>query len=48
MRIFGRRGSFKILLFLQTLSNDKNLRRAYETKFQREYKTQINSDRLKV
>ena len=36
------RGSFKIFPFLQMLSNDTNLRKAYETKFQREYKTKFN------
>ena len=34
--------SFKIFLFLQMRSNDTNLRRAYETKFQRECKTKLN------
>ena len=33
------RGSFKIFPFLQMRPNDTNLIRAYETKFQREYKT---------
>ena len=36
------RGSFKIFSFLQMRLNDTNLRRAYETKFQSEYKTKLN------
>ena len=40
-RICGR-GSFKIFPFLQMRSNDRNLRRTYETKFQREYRTKFN------
>ena len=39
---FRGRDSFKIFPFLQMQSNDTNLRRAYETKFQREYKTKLN------
>ena len=35
-------GSFKIFPFLQIRSNDTNIRRAYETKFQREYKSKLN------
>ena len=41
VRICGR-DSFKVFPFLQMRSNDSNLRRAYETKFQREYKTKLN------
>ena len=41
IRICGR-GSFKIFVFLQMWSNDTNLRRTYETKFQKEYKTKLN------
>ena len=37
-----KRGSFKIFSFLQMRLNDTNLRRAYETKFQSEYKTKLN------
>ena len=36
------RGSFKIFPFPQMRSNDTNLIRAYETKFQREYKTKLS------
>ena len=36
------RGSFKIFPFFQMRSNDTNLGTAYETKFQREYKTKLN------
>ena len=39
---FCGRDSFKIFPFLQMQSNDTNLRRAYETKFQREYKTKLS------
>ena len=41
IRICGR-GSFKIFAFFQMRSNDTNLRRAYEAKFQREYKTKLS------
>ena len=41
VRICGRR-SFKIFSFLQMRSNDTNLRTAYETKFQRKFKTKLN------
>ena len=41
LRICGR-GSFKIIPFLQMQSNDTNLRRVNETKFQRKYKTKLN------
>ena len=41
MRVCGR-GSFKIFPFLQMRSNDKNLARAHETKFQTEYRTKLN------
>ena len=41
IRIRGR-GSFKTFPFLQMLSNDTNLRRAYGKKFQRKYKTNLN------
>ena len=41
IRICGR-GSFKMFLFLQIRPNDTNLRRAFETKFQKEYKTKLN------
>ena len=36
-----RKDSFKIIPSLQMWSNDTNLRRAYETKSQREYKTEL-------
>ena len=36
-----RKDSFRLIPFLQMLSNDTNLRRAYETKSQREYKTKL-------
>ena len=41
IRICGR-GSFKIFSFLQMQSNVTNLRRSYETKFHREYKTKLS------
>ena len=41
LQICGR-DSFKIFPFLQMRSNDTNLRRVYETTFQREYETKIN------
>ena len=40
IRICGG-GSFKIFLFLQMRSNDTNLSRANETKFQRKHKTKL-------
>ena len=36
-----RKDSFKIIPSLQMWSNDTNLRRGYETKSQREYKTEL-------
>ena len=36
------RGSFRIFPFLHKWLNVTNLRRTYETKFQREYKTKLN------
>ena len=41
IRICGR-ASFKIFLFPQMRSNDTNLSRSYEIKFQTEYKTKLN------
>ena len=41
IQICGK-GSFKIFLFLQMWSNGITLKRAYETKFQREYKSKLN------
>ena len=47
IRIYGR-GFFKTFLFLQMQSNDKNLRRAYESFKENTKLNSINSDRLKV